>query len=865
MKNQILILLVIGMFNIFSYGQCEAVDTIKEPGFEINVSEPPTQGTRYYLSNEGPWLTNDGHFIEEGTPQEGNYSFCFDNGSVSQELDLLPNTDYILSFWIRVPINERVAGGIYKSLTNGNTERIASNSWAQTNGWEQVFLPFSISSDYLDLILDLGGNNACIDSFELCVVEENSNIIRVPQDYPTIQEGVNAANDNDIVLIAPGTYTVSETIIVDKPIKLTSEYLTSNNEADIDATVITGPTNLDPLLLFTDTATGAECAGLTFRGARKQVTLECKYMKVTHCKFFDNGSDALNIEAAGGYFAYNYFENNGDEAIDADDSLDWIAEYNTIINPGDDGFEIRLHNNDRSERLHVIRNNYISGADEDGIQLIDYDGDSGRKFRIHNNIIRNSAMVGLGCTRNGNTVEDFEGSYMEEETLVYNNVFDNNNYGITGANNMAVLNNIIVNNATLGLKKLDNNSYADYNCLFNNGENLDNVAADPNNIFTDPLLKTDYTLDVNSVCIDAGVNFSSKNGLVTAIYIANIVNEVIDIGAKEFNGVEEVENSTPVVSLGENQVLLNPSNTLLLSGEVSDDGLPQNMELNLQWSLEAVPEGGQIVFSEPNASATEVMFSKQGIYELKLTADDGEYDSSDKITIVYAQDFNDTTIELTGSDYIEAEEYRYLIGEAEVNAEVEASAGEIVRLPTGNELYGYTEHRLVTFQEGTYYVWINATGLNDSSNELKVSFNDLQNEISLETGTTNSYGDESWVMVPFDNIPEGVYPLRISAAEAGVSWDRLFITTDPNEKPFNINEEALLVYPVPNNGSFIIGLNSTEPTNIQVFDIQGALVYTTSVRDTLFVPLDIGVVGSGVYVVKIDNNKELVTKKIIIK
>lgn len=688
-------------------------------------------------------------------------------------------------------------------------------------------------------------------------------IIRVPQDFVTIQEAVNAANENDIVILSRGTYILTESVVINKPITLASEFINSKNEEDINATIITSDLQLDPLVQYTITANNALCQGITFKDARKQLTLECEYIEVLNCRFLDNTSDALNIEAAGGYFAYNYFENNGDEAIDADDSLDWIAEYNTIINPGDDGFEIRLHNNDRSERLHIIRNNYISGADEDGIQLIDYDGDSGRKFRIHNNIIRNSAMVGLGCTRNGNTVEDFEGSYMEEETLVFNNVFDNNNYGITGANSMAVINNIIVNNETLGLKKLDNNSYADYNCLFNNGENFDNVTVDFNNIFVDPLLKTDYALQAASPCIDAGESYSNKNGLIIEIPEQYIFGDGVDIGAKEFNGEEEVENSAPMVFLGENQVLLSPSNTLLLSGEVSDDGLPQNMDLNLQWSVESAPEGGQIVFSEPNSSVTEITFSKQGEYELKLFADDGEYDSSDKIIVVYAKDFNDTTIELTGSDYIEAEDYRYLIGEAEVNTVSSASSEEIVRLPFGIEEYGYTEHRLVTFQEGTYYVWINATGIDQESNELLVAFNDLQSTQNVQTLATNTYGLKNWVKVVFENIPEGAYPLRISAAEAGVSWDRIFITTDENTLPYKRVKENQL-YPVPNTGNFTVALSDNAETQIKVFDIKGRLIYKTSVNDILFVVLDIPSLEKGVYVVTIENDTKKTTKKIIV-
>ncbi len=843
-----------------SYGQCEPVSAIQEPGFETNVELP------FYNSNEGPWLTNDGHIIDDETPHEGDFSFCFANGSISQEFDLLPNTEYLLTFWIKIPANESLSAGVYKSLSNGNVEKITSKRWTETSGWEQVSLPFFIGSDYLDLVLDLGGTNSCIDSFELCIVDSyvNSNIIRVPQDYEAIQDAVDAANDNDIVLIGPGLYTVQETIIVDKPIKITSEYLNSSNEADIDVTIITGPTNLDPLLLFTEAANGSECTGLTFKGARKQVTLECEFMKVTYCKFFDNSSDALNIEAAGGYFAYNYFENNGDEAIDADDSLDWIAEYNTIINPGDDGFEIRLHNNDFSQRTHIIRYNYISGADEDGIQLIDYDGNSGRKFIIHNNVIRNSAMVGLGTTRDGNTVEDFEGSYIDEEVLVYNNVFDNNNYGITGANNMAVINNIIVNNETVGLKKLDNNSYADYNCLFNNGDDFDNVAADSNNIFVDPLLRTDYTLEATSSCIDSGISFSSKNGLITAVYLANISGNGIDIGANEFIGVEELTNTAPTVDLGENQILLNPNNTLLLSGDVSDDDLPQNSLVTVQWSLESSPQDANVIFENATSAETNITFDEQGVYVLKLTANDSEYTSSDILTISFVNDFKDSLVELTESTFIEAEDYRFLAGNAQVINFIEASDNEIITVPVGSGSYGYTEYRLVTFSEGTYYVWINASGLDNASNGLNVSFNDLENEMLLETTITNSFGDESWVMVAFENIPEGVYPLRISSTEEGVSWDRIFITTDESELPFEISYTNPVIYPVPNQGQLTVALKNTLPTKISVFTMNGRLVYNTEVSDKLFATLDLTVAGKGIYLVKIEMEKEVVFKKIII-
>ncbi len=703
------------------------------------------------------------------------------------------------------------------------------------------------------------------EKHELVSVNPMVAVIRVPEDYTTIQEAVDAANDDDVILIAPGTYTVSETIIVDKPIKVTSEYLNSENESAIDATVITGPTNLDPLILFTETATGAECTGLTFRGARKQVTLECDSMKVTHCKFFDNSSDALSLEGAGGYVAYNYFENCGDEAIDADDSLDWIAEYNTIINPGDDGLEIRLHNNDYSARTHIIRYNYISGADEDGIQLIDYDADSGREFQIHHNIIRNCAMVGLGCTINGNTVENFEGSYMEENVYVYNNVFDNNDHGITGANNMMVFNNIISNSSTVALKKLDNNSSADYNCLFNNGSNFINASTGPNDIFVDPLFRTDYSLQEGSSCIDTGTKTYTQNGLSQTVDDNDILGDLPDRGAIEFDDGTLPDNLAPTVIAGPNLVILAPNSQTDLIGEVSDDGLPENIDLTVQWTLESGPEGENVIFADDTSAETNVTFNKQGVYELKLTANDGEKTSSDIVTVFFVNDYNDTTVELAESTFIEAEDYRYLVGSAQVFEFTRSSEGEIVTAPLGSGTYAYSEYRFVTFSEGTYYVWINASGLDEGSNGLNGSFNDLENEISFETTITNSFGDESWVMIAFESIPEGVYPLRISAIEEGVSWDRIFVTTDENERPFVTNPDDFSVYPVPNQGQFIVALKSMEPTKIQVFNIHGQLVYTTEVNNTLFALIDIGVVGNGVYVVTTSNGEEKTSKKIILK
>jgi len=63
-------------------------------------------------------------------------------------------------------------------------------------------------------------------------------IIHVPADYPTIQEGIDAANYGDTVLVDPGTYP--ENLYLNKNITLSSLFMTSLDTSYISQTIIDG-------------------------------------------------------------------------------------------------------------------------------------------------------------------------------------------------------------------------------------------------------------------------------------------------------------------------------------------------------------------------------------------------------------------------------------------------------------------------------------------------------------------------------------------------------------------------------------------------------------------------------------------------
>src|SRR5512134_3316235 len=60
-------------------------------------------------------------------------------------------------------------------------------------------------------------------------------VLRVPQDYPTIQAAINAAELADIIQVRAGTY--NENIILDRPVTLTAESFDAANPANNTTTI----------------------------------------------------------------------------------------------------------------------------------------------------------------------------------------------------------------------------------------------------------------------------------------------------------------------------------------------------------------------------------------------------------------------------------------------------------------------------------------------------------------------------------------------------------------------------------------------------------------------------------------------------
>jgi RHS repeat-associated protein len=107
-------------------------------------------------------------------------------------------------------------------------------------------------------------------------------------------------------------------------------------------------------------------------------------------------------------------------------------------------------------------------------------------------------------------------------------------------------------------------------------------------------------------------------------------------------------NKAPAVNAGADQTLRFPTNTIILSGTVSDDGFPSGSTLNWRWSQVAGPEAAS--FSDPSALDSQVQLPAFGTYLFRLLADDGALTNGDDLVVTLGPVVNLPPIVSAGPD-----------------------------------------------------------------------------------------------------------------------------------------------------------------------------------------------------------------------
>jgi hypothetical protein len=369
---------------------------------------------------------------------------------------------------------------------------------------------------------------------------------------------------------------------------------------------------------------------------------------------------------------------------------------------------------------------------------------------------------------------------MEETAFVYNNTFVGCNYGLTISPGLLILNNIFLNSKTTaigrGVYVNDSNdkSITDYSIFYNNKSNFTKgvILGENNLIDTNPLLNEEFKPSSNSPCIDKGAStyeWKDKDFIPSQ---NKFVGESLDIGAVEFGTINSSVEQQPIINIGGDVVVIHPRNKVNLQASISYI----DSQKTLTYSWKKISGSGKVKFLNQGELYTSVQFSEEGIYEIKLTGFNDEYSTSDIVTIYFVNDFEDRIISVGMEQdvLLEAEDYRYLVGSAKV---IPLLDGKGVKINLG-EILSYTQYQVSTTASGTYYVWVRIKG---QKGKVIVSFNDSKNK--KEIGILNNSNGFIWDKVEFAKVPEGIYPLRISATGKGIIVDKIFITLDPCVNP----------------------------------------------------------------------------------
>ncbi|WP_058187431.1 Ig-like domain-containing protein [Terracidiphilus gabretensis] len=404
---------------------------------------------------------------------------------------------------------------------------------------------------------------ACLLVFALAALASAQTTIHVPADQLTIQAGINAANNGDTVLVAPGTYFEN--------IDFKGKAITVISAAGSTQTIIDGSKgNTQTVSFISKEPRTAILSGFTIQGGgaepyignndggivilnNSQPSLVNNIITHNHCDsiYVDNSSPLIQNNNIN-----NTLDNKGDCSFgggaaiylagSAEDSsgnqIPIIISGNTIEDNTQSGLEdaggnggagIAIWGGNPIIENNIIRNNLTGGAGG-AINFASYDPVNNKILIVQNLIYGNQAAGGGGAIG----LNAF--SYLVNIYIANNTIVDNTPYSQDGGGgsaqiyaaasgqdgpNVAFVNNIIAGNTTQPSIQCDWQTNPpivpdesiqpifDHNLFLNRGgavldSSCVDVTAKYGNIVADPMFVNwtgmDYHLQTGSPAIDAG-------------------------------------------------------------------------------------------------------------------------------------------------------------------------------------------------------------------------------------------------------------------------------------------------------------------------------------------------------------------------
>jgi len=359
-----------------------------------------------------------------------------------------------------------------------------------------------------------------------CSLILSGQVIHVPGDQPSIQAGINAANNGDIVLVDTGVY-YENIDFLGKAITIASHYLNQKDSSFIFNTIINGSQNPNPdigsVVSFVNGEDTTSCLyGFTITGGTGSVVPFIIPVRA---------GGGINITFSGCKIESNIIKEN--ECII--DEIDGMAAGGGISSgPPAEGHYLILRKNlicyNTVWTKGIVTNNE-KGRGMGGGVVIAYDCIVEENF-IYSNICKSE----YGFTVGGAIRMQDDGTQIIAEIIsntIYNNesVSTNSNafgggISCSGANTI-IENNEIMNNKTEGLQSRGSGIYFDL---------VDTYFADVyNNVITG-----NYCVANSSYCYGGAIGMYRS-------YDINIVNNLITENSAKYGGAIYITESNPTL------------------------------------------------------------------------------------------------------------------------------------------------------------------------------------------------------------------------------------------------------------------------------------------------------------------------------
>lgn len=375
--------------------------------------------------------------------------------------------------------------------------------------------------------------------YVLCSAAASAAIINVPSNFSTIQEAVDAAQPNDTIIIASGTYNVNLTIS-NKSLVLASNYILSQNEADVNSTIIKSaalPTDNFPIISVSGSrAYSLKIIGLSIEdGFNSQALYVSGYTtQISNSSFSGNSAGAIYIMDGDARITKSSFSQNAStfggavylQMVNEDRTIQ--VDSCTFTSNTSVAYGGAIYSTVYKSELKIIGNSFSGNSSNRGGAISIAPGTNAYIWVMRNVMANNSAN-----TQGGAVYVNGRSTRFINNTIVNNRL---NSHGVdnkgaamyfTGSNSFTtamLTNNIIRDNATEPTDKevyLSYSAGADYSkasisyCALD-GNTSNYVSANTiaevemlsGNITANPLFVDfatgNYSLQQNSPCIDAG-------------------------------------------------------------------------------------------------------------------------------------------------------------------------------------------------------------------------------------------------------------------------------------------------------------------------------------------------------------------------